>query len=32
MKKYVVRANEKFLFESFERPFVSALLGLTKCS
>lgn len=27
MKKYIVRANEKFLFESFERPFVSALLG-----
>lgn len=27
MKKYVIRANEKFLFDSFERPFVSALLG-----
>lgn len=27
MEKYVVRANEKFLFESFERRFVSALLG-----
>lgn len=27
MKKYIVRANEKFLFESFERPLVSALLG-----
>lgn len=27
MKKYVVRANEKLFFESFERSFVSALLG-----
>ncbi len=27
MKKYVIRVNEKFFFESFERPFVSALLG-----
>lgn len=27
MKKYIIRANEKFLFDSFERPFVSALLG-----
>lgn len=27
MKKYVVRANEVSLFESFERPFISALLG-----
>ena len=27
MKKYVIRANEKFIFESFERSFVSALLG-----
>ncbi|MBS1987881.1 ATP-binding protein [Candidatus Dependentiae bacterium] len=27
MKKYIVRANEAFLFESFERPFISALLG-----
>lgn len=27
MKKYVIRANERFLFESFERSFVSALLG-----
>jgi len=27
MKKYIVRANEKFLFESFERPLISALLG-----
>ena len=27
MKKYIVRANESFLFESFERPFISALLG-----
>lgn len=27
MKKYVVRANEVSLFESFERPCISALLG-----
>jgi len=27
MQKYIFRANEKFLFESFERPHVSALLG-----
>src|SRR5438552_19042325 len=27
MKKYIVRANETSLFESFERPFISALLG-----
>lgn len=27
MKKYVIRANEKVIFESFERKFVSALLG-----
>lgn len=27
MKRYVVRLNEKFLFKSFKRPFVSALLG-----
>lgn len=27
MKKYIIRANEKFLFESFERSYVSALLG-----
>lgn len=27
MKKYIIRANEAFLYESFERPFVSALLG-----
>ncbi len=27
MKKYIIRANEAFLFESFERPFISALLG-----
>jgi len=27
MKRYVVRANEKFLFSSFERPLISALLG-----
>lgn len=27
MKKFIVRANEKYLFESFERPLVSALLG-----
>jgi predicted AAA+ superfamily ATPase len=27
MKKYIIRANETFLFESFERPFISALLG-----
>lgn len=27
MKKYVVRANEKGLFESFERPLISAVLG-----
>lgn len=26
-KKYIIRANEKFLFESFERSFISALLG-----
>ncbi len=24
---YVIRSNEKFIFESFERPFISALLG-----
>jgi uncharacterized protein len=27
MKKYIIRANEKYLFDSFERPFISALLG-----
>jgi uncharacterized protein len=27
MKKYIIRANETFLFESFERSRVSALLG-----
>lgn len=27
MKKCIIRANETFLFESFERPFISALLG-----
>jgi len=27
MKKYIVRGNESFIFESFERPFISALLG-----
>jgi uncharacterized protein len=27
MKKYIFRANETLIFESFERPFVSALLG-----
>jgi uncharacterized protein len=27
MKKYIIRANEKALFASFERPFISALLG-----
>lgn len=27
MKNYVVRVNEKFLFDSFERPLISALLG-----
>ncbi|MFA6263842.1 MAG: AAA family ATPase [Candidatus Babeliales bacterium] len=27
MKKYIIRANETSLFESFERPFISALLG-----
>src|SRR3972149_559170 len=27
MKKYIVRANESVLFESFERPLVTALLG-----
>lgn len=27
MKNYVVRTNERFIFESFERPLISALLG-----
>jgi predicted AAA+ superfamily ATPase len=27
MKKYIIRANEQYLFASFERPFISALLG-----
>lgn len=27
MKNYIVRVNEEFLFQSFERSFVSALLG-----
>jgi predicted AAA+ superfamily ATPase len=27
MKKYVVRVNEAFLFASFERSFISAILG-----
>lgn len=27
MKKYVIRTNEEFIFESFERPFITALLG-----
>jgi len=27
MKKYIIRANETCFFESFERPFISALLG-----
>jgi len=27
VKKYIIRANESSLFESFERPFISALLG-----
>lgn len=27
MKKYVIRSNEEFLFESFERSYISALLG-----
>lgn len=27
MKKYIIRANESFLFKSFEGPFISALLG-----
>ena len=27
MEKYIIRAYESFLFESFERPFISALLG-----
>jgi len=27
MQKYIVRANEFFLFESFERSFISAVLG-----
>lgn len=27
MKKYIIRANETFLYESFERSFISALLG-----
>ncbi len=27
MKKYSLRANETFLFASFDRPFISAILG-----
>ncbi len=27
MKKYIIRVNEKSLFDSFQRPFISALLG-----
>ncbi len=27
MKRYVVRTNESFLFESFERSFISVVLG-----
>ncbi len=27
MKRYIIRANEDVIFESFERPFISALLG-----
>lgn len=27
MKRYVIRVNEAFFFESFDRPFISALLG-----
>lgn len=27
MKKYIIRANESFIFGSFERPFISAILG-----
>ena len=27
MEKYIIRANEAFLYASFERPFISALLG-----
>jgi predicted AAA+ superfamily ATPase len=27
MEKYIVRANETYLFKSFERPSISALLG-----
>jgi uncharacterized protein len=27
MKKYIIRANESFIFESFERPLISTLLG-----
>ncbi len=27
MKKYIVRVNEQFLFQSFERSIISALLG-----
>lgn len=27
MKKYIVRANENFIFDSFERHYISALLG-----
>jgi predicted AAA+ superfamily ATPase len=27
MEKYVIRANEQFLFKSFDGPYISALLG-----
>ena len=27
MEKYIIRVNEKFLFDSFQRPFISAILG-----
>jgi uncharacterized protein len=27
MKKYIIRENESFLYESFERSYISALLG-----
>lgn len=27
MEKYIIRSNEAFIYESFERPFISALLG-----
>lgn len=27
LKKYIIRVNEKYIFQSFERPFISAILG-----